>query len=474
LEAIAMNLELETRTELVVLARLSHSRRDWHASYAGFDRASELGPLDIDDLDAMSTAAWRLGHAKESVRIAELVFTQLARRDLAAAATKAADIALAWLTRGDVNIGQGWMSRSRRLLDGTPEGVTHGYLGYLDVIHAVTTRAVEGISEPVRYLRELSVRLDDPAVTALALVAQGLEAILDARVAEAYRHLDEVMPSLLADELPIEWAGDVYCIVLHHWHKLGDQPRMRAWMRSMEQWCERAGAVSYGGVCDVHRLQLRAGGDDYRRLEGLLLNASNALESVNNRAAADGFYELGEVRRLLGDADAAMAAFAKSRALGRDPQPGEAMLRGGQGDKQAAWTGLRLALAGQPRIDRMNLLRGAVQLALTREEFDEAESHCREMESGADAFGTPGFLAWATHARGAVLVRRGELQAALVALQAALPHYRAQQSRYETAEVYEWMALAHRGLGDEAAAASDAATADDIYHQLGVEPTGLA
>jgi tetratricopeptide (TPR) repeat protein len=224
----------------------------------------------------------------------------------------------------------------------------------------------------------------------------------------------------------------------------------------------------------VHRLRLRADGGDYRRLEGLLLAASDALESVNNRAAADGFYQLGEVRRLLGDADAATAAFAKARALGRDPQPGEAMLRSGQGGEQAAWAALRRALAGQPRIDRMNLLRGAVALALMRGELDEAENHCREMESGADAFGTSGFLAWATHARGAVLVRRGEFEAALEALQAALPHYRAQQSRYETAEVYDWMALAHRGLGDDAAAASDAAAAHDIYHQLGVEPTGLA
>jgi DNA-binding NarL/FixJ family response regulator len=70
-------------------------------------------------------------------------------------------------------------------------------------------------------------------------------------------------------------------------------------------------------------------------------------------------------------------------------------------------------------------------------------------------------------------VRAQQFGRALEALQVALTEYRTQQSRYETAEVYEWMALAHRGLGHADAAAADAATADAIYAQLGVEPAGI-
>ena len=43
------------------------------------------------------------------------------------------------------------------------------------------------------------------------------------------------------------------------------------------------------------------------------------MEEVNSWAAGAGYYELGEVRRLLGDADGAFAAFAKARALGIEP-----------------------------------------------------------------------------------------------------------------------------------------------------------
>jgi DNA-binding CsgD family transcriptional regulator len=468
-----MNVELEAPAEILVAARLAHARRDWHASYAGFTRASEVGPLDIDDLDAMGMAAWRLGHAKESARIAELVFTRLARKDPAAAGMKAAEASLAWLTRGDFNIGVAWMSRARRLLDGAPENTAHGYLAYLDAIHAVMLRNLDDLPVRVRELRELCARLDDPALAALTLVAQGLEAMLDGRMTEAYALIDEAMLAVLADQVPIEWAGDIYCIVLHHCHKVADLPRMRAWTQSMEQWCDLAGSVPFGGVCEVHRLQLQDGADDYRQIEDRLFAVSNSLAPVNSWAAAEGFYQLGEVRRLLGDTDGALAAFARVRDLGVEPQPGEALLRCRQGDKQAAWSGLRVALVGQHGIDRMRLLRGAVQVALARDQLDEAESHCRELEAGAAAYGTPGFKAWAAHARGSVLVRRGEFEAALGSLNSALPEYRSQQCRYETAEVYEWMALAHRGLGDERTAAADAATADSIYDQLGVEPAGI-
>ena len=67
-------------------------------------------------------------------------------------------------------------------------------------------------------------------------------------------------------------------------------------------------------------------------------------------------------------------------------------------------------------------------------------------------------------------MRRGRHAEALEALQSALREYRTQQSRYETAQVYEWMAVAHKALGDDETAAADVATAENIYAQLGVEP----
>jgi hypothetical protein len=55
-------------------------------------------------------------------------------------------------------------------------------------------------------------------------------------------------------------------------------------------------------------------------------------------------------------------------------------------------------------------------------------------------------------------------------LHKALREYRTQQCRYETAQVYEWMAKAHVALGEHQAADADTATAESIYRQLRVEP----
>jgi DNA-binding NarL/FixJ family response regulator len=288
-------------------------------------------------------------------------------------------------------------------------------------------------------------------------------------MADAFGLIDEAMLTVLADEFPIEWAGDIYCLVLYHCNRVADLPRMRAWTQSMEQWCANFAAEVYGGVCEMHRLHLLTATEDYRLIEDRLFIASRNLEDVNTFAAAAGFYELGEIRRLRGDLDGALAAFSQARTLGVDPQPGEALTRCTQGDSAAAWTALQASLAWQDRVGRMRLLLAAVEVALIRDCAEEAEALCRELETGAEAFGTPGFKAWAAHARGAVLIHRAEYGQALDALQAALREYRTQQCRYETGKVYECMATAHKALGDNDIAAADRATAQSIYRQLGVE-----
>lgn len=67
------------------------------------------------------------------------------------------------------------------------------------------------------------------------------------------------------------------------------------------------------------------------------------------------------VCRRRGDFEGAFAAYTRARTLGIEPQPGEALLRCRTGDSDTAWTDLRVALAGLDRLDRMWLLRGAVE-----------------------------------------------------------------------------------------------------------------
>ena len=268
---------------------------------------------------------------------------------------------------------------------------------------------------------------------------------------EAFGLLDEAMLPVLAGQVPIDWAGDIYCVVLNH---ATGWPICPACGRGRSRWSggattspRRPPTAGYATCTDSNcspppttTAGCRTGWSA----------ASRALEDVNSWAAGEGYYQLGEVRRLRGDADGAFAAFARARALGVDPQPGEALLRCRDGrqryrvDRSAGRaggggpTGPHAAAAWRRR---GGACRGTTWM--------KPKGIASELESGAEAFGTPGFRAWAAHARGACWCSRDGTANALDALQAALREYRIQQSRYETAQVYEWMAVAHKALGDD-------------------------
>ena len=76
------------------------------------------------------------------------------------------------------------------------------------------------------------------------------------------------------------------------------------------------------------------------------------------------------------------------------------------------------------------------------------------------------YRGWAAHARGAVQVRAGDYRRGLDTLAVALREYRQLQPQRDTADVYRWMMVAHRNLGEGEAAAVDAATAADILRLL--------
>ena len=107
---------LQTQADLLITARAAYRAGDFETSYAAFSRAGAVGPLALDDLDAMATSAARLGHGREATRVGELVYVRLARTDPSTAAAKAVELGSLWLSRGEVAAGQTWTRRARGLL----------------------------------------------------------------------------------------------------------------------------------------------------------------------------------------------------------------------------------------------------------------------------------------------------------------------------------------------------------------------
>jgi DNA-binding NarL/FixJ family response regulator len=458
-------------------AREAYSRGDWRTAYDQFTKAQETGELDTDDLSSFGMAAWRLGHGRHSMQLSEQAFNRLnATDDTRNAAMKAVEVALQWFNGGDLTITRVWINRARRLHDKQPDDQILAYVLYVDSLVAIDEARNDVAAELAAELQEVTKRLDSPGFNALCSTASGVTMLPFARTSEAFAQLDEAMMPVLADQVPVDWAGDIYCAVIHECHRLADLNRMKTWFEAMEVWRKGPQVTSswYGTTCEVHKMDLHSATKTLGEVEERLVDAIAALGDFPG-TAGKGYYELGEIRRRKGDIDGAREAFAKAREHNKDPQPGEALLRCQLGEEDAAATDLRMRIdAEQDEINRVRLLPAAVEIALARGRLDEADQYCTELEAGSEKFDSPGFRAWARHARGAVLVKQGRHAEALPVLQDALRRYRSTQCRYEMAQVYEWMAQARQGSGDTAGAAADTANAEAIYQQLGAVPTQAA
>lgn len=388
------------------------------------------------------------------------------------AADRAMRLALEWAVRGDFQVATAWLARARRLLDDLPPCVQHGYLAYvegaLDLDMAGDPGPAAAASEQVQHLAR---EFDDPALESFALVLAGMAAVRAGETAAGFARLDEAMLPVLAGQVEPLWAGDVYCTVVHLCDELADLTRMRSWTDAMGRWSvPRSETFLYARVTRIHELQLAMAEGDWDTVEQELGGHSASLVGAHGWMAGEGYYTLGEVRRLRGDSEGAREAYALARDLGHDAQPGDSLLLLAEGRTEDALAALRIALADHDRLGRARILPVMIDLTLARGETAYAESLTAELESTAGWFGTAGLGARASQARAAVLVATGDPAAAIPHLERAARVYREQRHQHASAAVHERLAEAHRALGRADAAAAEDATARAIYTRLGAEP----
>jgi hypothetical protein len=226
---------MDTLIDFLAEARGAYQRNDWRASYAAYVGADELGPMQADDLEAYSAAAWRIGRGSEAVRLAERTYARLVRTDPAAAAMKAAELGLEWQARGHDAVSRQWAERARALLAGVPANRTHGCLAYLDAVSALAAGDSTAVTRAATTLRHVAADTAEPTLSVLTKVVDGVVALLESHVAEGYRLLDEALLPMLDEHVPLEWAGDIYRLVLRPTGVV-DARHRAAWTESMERW----------------------------------------------------------------------------------------------------------------------------------------------------------------------------------------------------------------------------------------------
>jgi DNA-binding NarL/FixJ family response regulator len=278
------------------------------------------------------------------------------------------------------------------------------------------------------------------------------------------------MLGVLAGEVDPEWGGDIFCATIHVCHELADYQRMADWTQATEEWCRQFGSDAiYAGVCRVHRLELRSVLGEWETVESDLSEVCSGLAGSNPWVAGEGWYQLGELRRLKGDGVAARDAYALAREAGIDPVPGEALLELHEGASAKAWTVITRALDGRDRVARVRLLRAAIEIALVTGREESGAAFRDELRSAAKDYASAGFTAWADQADGMISYAHGDAPSAVDSILKALAYFRRQRLKCEQARALAWLGAAYELGGDAAHAELVRVEASAVFDALGAQ-----
>jgi len=194
--------------EMLAAARTAFAARQWADAHDGFLAARHEGPLDADDLAALSQAAWWLGLMDESLAAGEEAYRlYLDASNNRRAAYRAFDVAYGYFLRGDAAVGSGWVGRAQRLLADEPDCPEQGYLLYF----AVET-SLDGGEETMVKARQVQAfgrRHGDRNLLAAGIVAEGRVLIKLGRAQDGVALLDEGMLEASSQEMAPNWAGNI-------------------------------------------------------------------------------------------------------------------------------------------------------------------------------------------------------------------------------------------------------------------------
>jgi class 3 adenylate cyclase len=318
---------------------------------------------------------------------------------------------------------------------------------------------------------DIAARTGDRDLMALQVMEQGRLLIGKGELAEGLALIDEATVAAVSAELSPLTTGAIYCNAIDICRRLVDHRRAAEWTDAAQRWCERQRILGFPGACRVYRAGIL-------RVRGALIDAlteaaraCDEMRPYNLGVTAEAFYELGETRLRLGDLPAAEEAFRQAHELGRDPQPGLALLRLAEGKVDAARTAIRSALSddAHDRLGRAQLLPAQVEIALASGEPEVARAAASELDAIVGVYPTPMLEASAACARGLVGLATGDHAAARQSLRAAARMWQQLEAPYETARARTWLASAYRAEGDNETATLELEAARVTFERLGAD-----
>ncbi|MGH2616013.1 MAG: LuxR C-terminal-related transcriptional regulator [Thermomicrobiales bacterium] len=464
-----------TAADTLERGREALRRQAWADAYALMSAAQRNAPLEPEDLERLAVAAYLIGRDTDSVEVWALAHQAWARLgDAARAARCAFWLAFGLLNKGELARGGGWIDRAQRLLDGCGlDCVEQGCLRYLVALRSAFQGDAAAAHVDFSRAAETGERFGDLELTTLARIGQGRCLIYLGQIAAGVALLDEAMVAVTAgEESPIA-VGDAYCTVIEGCQELFDLRRAREWTAALSHWCDaQPELVLYRGQCLVHRAEIMelhgAWSDAMHEVQHAL---DRLAQPVGPRVIGAALYVKAELHRLRGEFAKAEEAYRQANQVGREPQPGLALLRLAQGQVDAANAAIRRVLdEAQDPVARSRVLAPYVEIVSAYGDFGAARAAADELSSIAADRNAPYLRALSAHVTGSVLLAEGNPRAALATLRQAWAGWRGLDVLYEAARVRVLIGLACRSLGDEDGAEMELDAARSVFQQLGAAP----
>ena len=450
-------------------ARAAVARESWDEAYEAFG-AVDLSTYTPADWRDLADVAWWLGRIDESLSARQRAYTGFAAAgDEASAGWAAGRLCIEHFLREEPAVGAGWLARSQRHARSMPDCVELGWVALLESTVARFSGDPDGAIPLAERATAFGERFGDRDLIGMALHTHGMLLVTLGRIPEGVAMLDEAMTSVIAGELSDYYTGAVYCDVIQACLSIADVGRAAEWSVAAQAWADAMPKTSpYPGLCRINRATIASLRGEWPEAEAQAARAAEELSfSPSLRALA--LYEMGDVRRRLGDLAGAEEAFEHAHALGMEPQPGLALLRLAQGKVDAAMAALRVAATGGSRtpLAGSQLLWALADAALAAGDLATARMSADEMNQMAGAADAAILAASASTVHGSVQLADGDVPGALESLRRACTTWQELKLPYEAARARMLYGIALRAAGDDDDARLELRAALSAFERLG-------